>query len=198
MRPPIRGGGICSARATSPIKPLHFVVRCYQVLFAGHSQGGWRASAASMWLRNVDNAVYRTYSFAGTGTQCAARRFSMVGSSSNGLLDYLDPMIAHPQVVTYRHPLDTWGNMDYANGRVCTYGTKALKDSSDLLGQHLLRTFEKLVGYSGPQIVVREDVSKNALLSRYWAHSLWSAPVWYCRPRAFRVVLSCFFGAQPP
>merc|ERR1719424_1389785 len=44
-----------------------------QIIFAGHSQGGFRAAMASMWLEKFDGTIYPVYSLAGTGTQCVSR-----------------------------------------------------------------------------------------------------------------------------
>eukprot|EP00746_Dinoflagellata_sp_MGD_P042725 gnl/MRDRNA2_/MRDRNA2_20354_c0_seq1.p1 gnl/MRDRNA2_/MRDRNA2_20354_c0~~gnl/MRDRNA2_/MRDRNA2_20354_c0_seq1.p1 ORF type:complete len:579 (-),score=86.33 gnl/MRDRNA2_/MRDRNA2_20354_c0_seq1:17-1753(-) len=139
------------------------------VLLSGHSQGGFRASAVSMWLSKVDGKKYKTYSLAGTGTQCATRKFSMLQTSEKGLLDYLDPFVHHPQIITYQHPFDMYSHMDFQNGVVCSYGNSLLEKNS-----LLYKTFEKLVGYSGPQMfsLPGAKVANEAMVSRYWTHSL--------------------------
>lgn len=139
------------------------------VLISGHSQGGYRASAVSMWLSKIEGKQYKTYSLAGTGTQCATRKFSMLHTSENGLLDYVDPFVYHPQIVTYQHPFDMYSHMDFQNGMVCSYGN-SLVDKSSMF----VKTFEKIVGYSGPQMfgVPGAKVAEEAMVSRYWSHSL--------------------------
>merc|ERR1712224_659252 len=120
-----------------------------------------------MWLREVEQKQYKTYSLAGTGTQCSNREFSTIGASENGLQAYVDPFIEHPQITTYQHPLDMWSNMDFQSGRVCKYGTSLLERNGDFA-----TTFEKIVGHSGSQMLLDKPIKDYAYQSRYWGHSL--------------------------
>mmetsp|Transcript_35051 Transcript_35051/g.109024 ORF Transcript_35051/g.109024 Transcript_35051/m.109024 type:complete len:458 (+) Transcript_35051:72-1445(+) len=147
-----------------------------EVILAGHSQGGFRAAAASMWLEKVDGKKIRTYSLSGTGTQCCGRSYSY--GNKAGLSNDMDTGLLHDQITTYQHPLDMYAGMDYQNGKVCSYGTTKLMDS----GPHsIVRNLcQRYVGYSFPQFQMPifgapKEATLAAAECRYYAHSLFYA-----------------------
>jgi hypothetical protein len=147
-----------------------------KIVISGHSQGGFNANMVSMWLEKEDDAIYNSYAFSGTGTQCAARQLSTGSFHTNGYdyLDDVDPYVLHPQLTTFCHPLDGFCNLDYANGRVCSYGD-SLFGTNRSGGSDLEAIYANIVGYDGPLMnidKIHAGPKKWFLESRYWTHSM--------------------------
>jgi hypothetical protein len=146
------------------------------IYITGHSQGGARASLVSMWLEKEDGEKYRTYALAPVGVQCFSRSLSYLPGSSYGM-DYLDdvnPYIFHDQITSYKHPLDIFARIDLQPGRVCHYGSSLL-NTSRTGGSDLISYFERIVGFTGPMILIptfNKIPPHDFAMTRYWSHSI--------------------------
>jgi hypothetical protein len=125
------------------------------IYISGHSQGGARASLVSMWLEKIDGKKYKTYSISPLGVQCFSRRLSFLPGSSEGqnYLADVDPYIFHDQITSIMHPLDYYALTDYQPGKVCHLGSSLL-GTSQPGGADLENYIDKMVGYTGPELMV--------------------------------------------
>jgi hypothetical protein len=139
------------------------------VYLTGHSQGGGRASLASMWIKKSWNKEYQTYVFSAVGTQCAVRYALPDVYASD-----VDVTAVHSHITNYVHVLDAYGRMDYGNGEVCLFGQTDLRDTTKFSPtKHFC---ERSVGYSGPTLLLPFSEKENDFaMCRYYTH--WSSAV---------------------
>ena len=150
------------------------------VYLTGHSQGGARAALVSMWREKKFGEILPTYTFAGTGLQCAVRY-----SLPSAYADDVDIARAHPQITQYVHALDPYGWIDHQAGRVCVYGVDDLRGTRGAGGTlrgggfSPTRAFcERIIGYSGPQLLLPGSaLASDFAACRYFTH--WSSSLGY-------------------
>ncbi|GMI19861.1 hypothetical protein TrRE_jg1987 [Triparma retinervis] len=110
------------------------------------------------------------------GVQCFSRRLSFLPGSSEGqnYLADVDPYIFHDQITSIMHPLDYYALTDYQPGKVCHLGSSLL-GTSQPGGADLENYIDKMVGYTGPELMVDMFQTKPAEMfgmTRYWTHSI--------------------------
>ena len=106
----------------------------------------------------------------------AARKLATGGFHTSGynFLADMDPFVFHEQLTTFCHPLDGYCNIDYPNGKLCSYGD-TLIGTNKTGGLDLESVYSNIVGFNGPLLnVANLNPAPSAWFSEthFWAHSL--------------------------